>query len=98
MLLFKQQKSELHVSTCYQCLYEAMKQLHFKSTIKCFKEVKIDKLLDLPYSLSPIDCCFILNYESDHLFIGDIPFSHRYFESDRMNFKNFVFLAVYWSI
>ena len=41
-------KSELHVPTCYQCLLirfknEAMKKLHPKSTIKCFKEVKIDK-------------------------------------------------------
>ena len=31
----------------------------FKSTIKCFKEVKIDKWLDLPYSIPPIDCCVI---------------------------------------
>ena len=27
-----------------------------------------------------------------------VIFSHRYLDSNRINFKNFVFLAVYWSI
>ena len=40
-------KSELHGPTCYQslirCKSEALKKLHLKSTIKCFKRVKKDK-------------------------------------------------------
>ena len=29
---------------------EAQKKMHFESNIKCFKEVKIDKWLYLPYT------------------------------------------------
>ena len=48
------------------------KQKHLKSTIKCFKEVKIDKWLDLSYSLLPTDCCVRINGKPDGLFSGDI--------------------------
>ena len=51
---------------------EALEKLHLKSAIKCFREVKIDKGLDLSYSFLPIDCCVRINGESDHLFSGDI--------------------------
>ena len=49
---------------------KSWKKLHFKSTIKCFKEVKIDKLYT--YSFLPIDCCVRINGEPDRLFSGDI--------------------------
>ena len=54
--------------------------------------MKLDKWLDLSYSFLPIDCCVRINGEPDHLF------SDKYLDSDRINFKTFVFLAVYWSI
>ena len=47
-------------------------KLHFKSTIKCFKEVKIDKWPDLSYSFLPIDCCVRINGQPDRLFSSDI--------------------------
>ena len=43
------------------------KNLHLKSTIKCFKEVKIDKWPDLSYPFSPIDCCVRINGKPDGL-------------------------------
>ena len=43
-----------------------------KSTIKYFKEVKIDKWPDLSYSFLPIDCCVRMNGKPDQLFSGDI--------------------------
>ena len=55
-----------------RCKYEALKKLHLKSTIKCFKEVKIDKWPDLSYSFLPIDWCVRINGKPDHLFSGDI--------------------------
>ena len=36
-----------------RCKNEALKNLHLKSTIKCFKEVKIDKWPDLSYQFLP---------------------------------------------
>ena len=48
------------------------KKLHLKSTIKCFKQVKIDKWPDLSYSFLPIDCCVRISGKPDHLFSGDI--------------------------
>ena len=79
-----------------RCKNEALKKLHLKSTIKCFKEVKIDKWPDLSYSFLPIDCCVRINGE--HAIYSKVIFSHRYLDSDRINFQTFVFLAVYWSI
>ena len=55
-----------------RCKNEALKKMLFHSTIKCFKEIKIDKVLDLPYSFLPIDCCVSINGEPDRLFSGDI--------------------------
>ena len=50
------------------------KKLHLKSTIKCFKEVKIDKWPDLSYSFLPkaLDRFVRINGKSDRLFSGDI--------------------------
>ena len=49
------------------------KKLHLKSIFKCFKEVKIDKWLDLSYSeFLPIDCCVRINGKPDRLFSGGI--------------------------
>ena len=45
-------------------------KLHLKSTIKCFREVKIDKWPDLSYSFLPIDCCVRINGKLDRLFSG----------------------------
>ena len=36
-------------------------KLHLKSTIKCFKEMEIDKWPDLSYSFLPMDCCVSIN-------------------------------------
>ena len=47
-----------------RCNIEALKKLHFKSTIKCFKDVKIDKWPDLSYSLFPVDCCVRINVKA----------------------------------
>ena len=55
-----------------RCKNEALKNLHLKSTIKCFKQVKIDIWLDYLYSFLPIDCCVGINGEPDHLLSGDI--------------------------
>ena len=64
-------------------------KLHLKSTIKCFKRVKICKWPEIPYSFLPLeDCCVRINGPPDRLF------SHRYLDRDRINFKTFVFLAV----
>ena len=35
------------------CKNEALKNVYFKSIIKCIEIVKIDKWPDLPYSFSP---------------------------------------------
>ena len=78
-----------------RCKNEAPKKMQLKSTIKCFKEVKIDKRLDLPYSCLPIYCCVRINGKPVYFVV--IP-NHRYLDSDCTNFKTFVFLAVYWSI
>ena len=43
-----------------------------ESTIKCFKEEKIDKWPELPYSFPPIDCCGRINQNPGGLFDGDI--------------------------
>ena len=70
-----------------RCKNEALKKLYFKSIIKCFKRVKIDKWPDLPCSFLPIDCCVRINGYSVAIF------SHRYLDSDRINVKTFVFLC-----
>ena len=46
--------------------------------------------------ISTIDCCVRINRKFDGLLNGD--FSHRYLDSDCINFKSFVFRAIYWSI
>ena len=99
--VFTLTKSELHVPTCWVSLItyknEALKKkkLHLKSTIKCFQEVKIDKWPDLSYSFLPIECCVRINDKPVTIY-SVVIFSHRYLDSDRINFKTFVFLAVYW--
>ena len=55
-----------------RCKSEALKKLHPKSTIKCFKEVNIDKWPDLSYSFLPIDYCVRINGKPNRLFSGDI--------------------------
>ena len=71
-----------------RCKNEALRNMYFKSIIKCFKRVKIDKWPDSPYSFPPIDCCVRINGEPDRLFRWVI-FSHRFLDSDCINFKNF---------
>ena len=78
-----------------RCTNEALKTLYFKSIMKCFKRMNIDKWPDSPYSFPPIDCCVRRNGEPDHLFSGDIQ-PYRFLDSDCINFKTFAFLAVYW--
>ena len=68
--------SELHVPTCYQCLWSGVqlkpwKNWTSKSIMKCFKEVKIDKWPDLPL-IFPTDCYVRINHKPDGLFNGDI--------------------------
>ena len=64
----------LHAISVFDKVYKwsPEKTLHLKSTIKCFKEVKIDKLPDLSYSFLTIDCCVRINGEPDRSFSGDI--------------------------
>ena len=50
-----------------RCKNEALKQLYFKSIIKCFKRVKIDKWPHLPYSVPPIDSCVRIKGNPDCL-------------------------------
>ena len=69
------------------------KKLYFKS-IKCFKRVKIDKWPDSPYSFSPIDYCVRIN--GCQTIYSVVIFSHRFLDSDCINFKTFAFLTVYW--
>ena len=54
-----------------RCKNEAVKKLHFKSIIKCFKRVKTDKWPDLPYSFPTRDCCVRINHKPDSLLHGD---------------------------
>ena len=79
-----------------RCKNEALIKLYFKNIIKCFKRVQIDKWPDLPYLFSLIYCCIRIKSKPDHL--SKIIFSHRFCDSDCINFKTFAFLAVYWSI
>ena len=75
---FHSEKSELHVPkllsvSLIRSKTEALKKkLHLKSTIQCFKDVKIDRWPDLSYSFLPIDCCVRINGKPDCLFSGDI--------------------------
>ena len=63
----------LHAISVFDKVYKwSPEKLHLKSTIKCFKEVKIDKWPDLSYSVLPIDCCVRINGEPDRLLIDDI--------------------------
>ena len=79
-----------------RCKNEALIKLHLKSTIKCFKEVKVGKWPDLSHSFLPIeDCCVRINGK---MVYSVVIFSHRYLDSDRINVKIIVFLTVYWSI
>ena len=55
-----------------RCKNEALKNLHLKSIIKCFKEVQIDKRPDLPYSFLPKDYCVTICGKHDRLFSGNI--------------------------
>ena len=48
-----------------RCTNEALKKLHLKSTIKWFKEVKIDKWPDLSYSFLPIASIWTSSYNTD---------------------------------
>ena len=58
-----------------RCKNEALKKLHLKSTIKCFKQVTR----------------FILLISRHRLLCSNL-------DRDCINFKTFIFLAVYWSI
>ena len=63
----------LQAISVFQKVYKwSPEKLHLKSTIKCFKEVKIDKLPDLSYSFLPKDCCVRINGKPDCLFSADI--------------------------
>ena len=58
-----------------RCKNEALKKLYFKSIIKCFKRVKIDKWPEWPrftILISPIDYCVRINALPARLFSGDI--------------------------
>ena len=57
-----------------RCNNEALKNLHLKSTIQCFKKKKRKYASDQKYHthFSPIDCCVRINDLPDRLFIGDI--------------------------
>ena len=55
-----------------RCTNETLEIMHLNSTIKCFKELEIDKWPDLSYSFLPIDWCVRINGEPDRLFSGDI--------------------------
>ena len=60
--------SKLHGPTCNQCMWLGVKMkpwkiFYFKSIIKCFKRVKIDKWPDSPYPFPPIDYCVRINGE-----------------------------------
>ena len=80
-----------------KCKNEALKKLHLKSTIKCFKKAKICKWPEIPYFIFPIDCCVRIIMINQTVYSAVI-FSHRYLDRDRIHFKTFVFLAVLWSI
>ena len=76
-----------------RCKNEALKNCTSKASLSASKEcMKIDKWPDSPYSSPPIDYCVRINGEPDCLFI----LSHRFLDSDCINFKTFAFLAVYW--
>ena len=84
-----------------RCKNEALKKIVLqssKASLNASKEVKIDKWPDSPYSFPLIDCCVLwINGRHDSLFSGDIQISViEYLNSDRIHFKTFVFLAVYW--
>ena len=53
----------LHAISVFDKVYKwsPEKQLDLKSTIKCFKEKKMDKWPDSSYSFLPIDCCMCYN-------------------------------------
>ena len=76
-----------------RCKNEALKILYFKSIIKCFNRVKIDKWPDSPCTHFPHSLyCVRRNALPARLF------SHRFLDSDCTNFKTFAFLAVYWPL
>ena len=90
----------LHAISVFDMVYKwsPEKILHLKSTIKCLKEVKIDKLLDLPYSFLPIDCCVRIKWWA-------WPFIQWWYSvidilivTAEISTTKIVFLAVYWSI
>ena len=58
-----------------RCKNEALKKLHLKSTIKCFKKAKICKWPEIPYLFLPIDCCVRINGLPDRYSV--VIFSHR---------------------
>ena len=60
------------ISVFDKCKHEGLKKLQLKSTIKCFKKVKICKWPEIPYTFLPIDCCVRINGLPDCLFSGDI--------------------------
>ena len=65
----------LHAISVFDKVYKrSPEKLHLKITIKCFKEVKIDKWLDLSYSFLPIDFSVKMNgiKKPEGLFSGDI--------------------------
>ena len=62
----------LYMQSLVRCKHDALKKLYFKSIVKCFKRVIIDKWSDLPISFSTIDWCVIINGEPDRLFSGDM--------------------------
>ena len=58
-----------------RCKTEALKKLYFKTIIKCFKRVKIDKWPEWPrftILIFPIDYCVRIKALPARLFSGDI--------------------------
>ena len=84
------------ISVLIRCKNEALKKLHLKSTIKCFKKANICKWPEITYSFLP-HRLLCWNKWSNQTVYSVVIFSHRYLERDCINFKTFVFLAVYWS-
>ena len=78
-----------------RCKNEAMKKLHFKSIIKCFQMIENTQVTGFTMHISPIDCCVRINHKSDKSVYQMVTFSHGYLDSNCINKKFFLLLAVY---
>ena len=103
---FHCKQSELDGPIWYQCLwYEEMKPLincikkeGKKGSITASKMWKYTRdFILIPYS-SPIDWSVEINQKPNSLLNGDVFSRHLLIVKFSINFKSFVFLAVYWSI